>query len=48
MCKYQFDPGEGHWVAVKHIMKYMQRTRDMVLAYGGGNLCVDGFIDLYF
>ena len=33
VSKYQSDPGEEHWTVVKHIFKYLQRTRDYMLAY---------------
>ncbi|GJR19303.1 retrotransposon protein, putative, ty1-copia subclass [Tanacetum coccineum] len=38
-----------HWVAVKHILKYLRNTRDMFLVYGGKpdtELNVTGFCDL--
>ena len=28
-------PGENHWIAVKNILKYLRRTKDMFLVYGG-------------
>ena len=31
--RYQSDPGEEHWIAVKHILKYLRRTRDYMLVY---------------
>ena len=42
--RYQQDPGEGHWTAVKNILKYLRRTRDLFLIYGGleDELCVTG------
>ena len=33
--RYQFDPGDAHWVAVKNILKYLRRTKDSFLIYGG-------------
>ena len=33
--RYQSDPGESHWTAVKNILKYLRRTKDMFLVYGG-------------
>jgi hypothetical protein len=26
--RYQSNPGPTHWIAVKHILKYLRRTRD--------------------
>ena len=33
--RYQQNPGENHWIAVKNILKYLRRTKDMFLIYGG-------------
>src|SRR3954451_9818556 len=33
--RYQSDPGTEHWTAVKNILKYLKRTKDMVLSYRG-------------
>ncbi len=38
--RYQSDPGEQHWVAVKNILKYLRRTKDMFLVYGGEEVLV--------
>ena len=32
---YQSDPCESHWIAVKNILKYLRRTKDAFLLYGG-------------
>ncbi|PKI68093.1 hypothetical protein CRG98_011689 [Punica granatum] len=45
---YQSNPGLDHWTAVKNILKYLKRTKDMVLVYGGGELRLDGFTDSDF
>nr|GFA58811.1 hypothetical protein [Tanacetum cinerariifolium] len=31
------SPGEAHWTAVKNILKYLRRTKDMFLVYGGNS-----------
>ena len=46
--RYQADPGEGHWVAVKNILKYLRRTKDAFLIYGDGELEVTGYTDASF
>jgi hypothetical protein len=48
--RYQSDPGESHWTAVKSILKYLRRTKDMFLVYGGqeGSLVVNGYTDASF
>ena len=33
--RYQSNPGVGHWTTVKNILKYLKRTKDMFLVYGG-------------
>ena len=33
--RYQQNPGEAHWTAVKSILKYLRATRDTFLVYGG-------------
>ena len=49
MCsRYQADSGEGHWMAVKNILKYLRRTKDAFLIYGDGELEVTGYTDASF
>ena len=38
-----------HWIAVKNILKYLKRTKDMFLIYGGDKeLVVNGYVDASF
>src|SRR5215216_3081524 len=38
-----------HWTAVKNILKYLKRTKDMFLVYGGDKeLIVNGYVDASF
>ena len=47
--RYQSDPGESHWIAVKNILKYLRRTKDVFLIYGGEEeLIVNGYTDASF
>ncbi|KAK8713625.1 hypothetical protein V6N13_148837 [Hibiscus sabdariffa] len=47
--RYQANPGEGHWIAVKNIMKYLRRTKDVFLVYGGEEeLRIKGYTDASF
>ena len=48
--RYQSDPGEGHWVAVKNILKHLKKTKDLFLIYGDedGDLHVKGYTDASF
>jgi hypothetical protein len=36
--RYQSNPGMNHWIAVKNILKFLRRTNDMILVYGGSSL----------
>ena len=38
VSRYQSNLGEEHWIAVKHILKYLRRTRDYMLVYSSGSL----------
>src|SRR3954454_11984294 len=47
--RFQSDPGKEHWKAVKMILKYLRRTKDMFLVYGGDKeLVVKGYTDASF
>ena len=47
--RYQSNPGKEHWTAVKNILKYLKRTKDMFLVYGGDEeLVVKGYVDASF
>nr|GFB96419.1 retrotransposon protein, putative, Ty1-copia subclass [Tanacetum cinerariifolium] len=37
ISRFQQSPGEAHWTAVKNILKYLRRTKDMFLVYGGNS-----------
>ena len=43
VSRYQSNPGEEHWIAVKHILKYLRRTRDYMLVYSSGSLETIGY-----
>ncbi|GJU98068.1 hypothetical protein Tco_1327339 [Tanacetum coccineum] len=44
--RFQQNPGELHWTAVKNILKYLRNTKDMFLVYGG-NLKAELRVDCY-
>ncbi|KAJ9547938.1 hypothetical protein OSB04_020481 [Centaurea solstitialis] len=48
--RYQQNPGEPHWVAVKNILKYLRRTKEMFLVFGGSEdeISVIGYSDASF
>jgi hypothetical protein len=41
MTRYQSNPCMSHWSAVKNILKFLRRTKDMVLLYGGSGVELD-------
>ena len=47
--RYQSNPGVDHWTTVKNILKYLKRTKDMFIIYGGDKeLVVNGYVDASF
>ena len=43
VSRYQSNPGLDHWIAVKHILKYLRRTRNHMLVYSGRDLNCNGY-----
>ena len=35
LARFNSDPGEAHWKAVKHLVRYLKKTADCKLTYGG-------------
>ena len=48
VSRFQSKPGPDHWMAVKHIFKYLKRMRDNMLIYSGGDLIPVGYTDSDF
>ena len=48
VSRYQSNPGPEHWTAFKHILKYLRRTKDYMLMYGGDELILIGYTDSDF
>ncbi|KAL0448471.1 UNVERIFIED_CONTAM: Retrovirus-related Pol polyprotein from transposon TNT 1-94 [Sesamum latifolium] len=48
MSRYQACAGEAHWSAVKSILKYLRKTKDMFLIYSGGELILEGYSNASF
>ncbi|KAL0288548.1 UNVERIFIED_CONTAM: hypothetical protein Sangu_2653200 [Sesamum angustifolium] len=46
--RYQACAGEAHWTAVKTILNYLRRTKDIFLVYGGGELILKDFSNASF
>ena len=48
VSRYQSEPGEEHWIAVKHILKYLRRLRGYMLVYQDESLEPIGCTDSDF
>ena len=49
ISRYQTNPDEEHWTAVKNILKYLRRTKNLLLIFGGGSeLKVEEYTDSNF
>ena len=47
--RYQSNPGVDHLIAVKNILKYLKRTKDMFLVYGcDKELVINRYVDASF
>ena len=46
--RYQANPSEKHWMTVKNILKYLRRTKNMFLMYGGPELIAGAILTLVF
>ena len=46
--RYQSNLGPKHWQAVKHILKYLWRTRDYMFVYQSEDLIPIGYTDSNF
>ncbi|XP_057808554.1 secreted RxLR effector protein 161-like [Salvia miltiorrhiza] len=47
--RFQQNPGDVHWRTVKTILKYLRRTKEYFLVYGGqSELSVTGYTDASF
>jgi hypothetical protein len=47
--RYQKNLREDHWTAIKNILKYLKRTKDLILIYDGEeHLTVTGYCDANF
>ena len=46
--KNHSNPGLEHWTTVKNILKYLRRTKDYMVMYGGDKLIPVGYTDSDF
>ena len=45
VSRYQSNPGQGHWKAVKRVLRYLKGTTDLALCYQGSDLQLEGYTD---
>ncbi len=45
---FQSNLGLKYWIAVKNILKYLRRIKDLILMYGGGDLQLYTFTNSNF
>jgi hypothetical protein len=45
VSQFNDNPGWPHWEAVKHIYKYLNGTKNLVLVYGGEKRGLQGYVD---
>ena len=48
MSRYRYNAGREHRTIVKHIFKYLRRTRDYMLVYHDDELAPIGYTDYHF
>ena len=48
VSRFQTNPKEDHWKAVKNILKYLRRTKDVFLVYEGLEFKLEGFTNSSF
>lgn len=48
VSRFQSNPGIAHWIAVKRILRYIQKTNGYKLTYHTDSLHVQGYSDAYF
>ena len=48
VSRFQADLEKDNWKAMKNILKYLRRTRDIFLIYSGFDLKLEGYTDSNF
>ena len=48
VSRYQSNPGPKHWQAIKHILKYLQKTRNYMFVYRCEDQIPIGYTDSNF
>jgi hypothetical protein len=45
--RYMNNPSKEHWEAVKWILRYLRGTSTHALCFGGSDIVLQGYVDLY-
>jgi hypothetical protein len=45
--RYMNNPGKEHWEEVKWILRYLRGTSTHALCFGGSDIVLQGYVDLY-
>ena len=45
VSRYMANPGKKHWIAVKHILKYLKGTANKCLRFGNSDASIVGYTD---
>lgn len=45
VSRYMANPGKKHWIAVKHILKYLKGTANKCLRFGNNDASIVGYTD---
>jgi len=48
VSQFMTDLGKEHWNVVKRIIRYIKRTSNVELCFGGSELIVNGYVDSDF
>jgi hypothetical protein len=48
VSRYQSNPSPEYWTAVKHILKYLNKTKHYFLVFGSEDLNIQGYTDSDF
>jgi len=46
VSRYQSNPGQAHWKAIKRILGYLKGTADYTLSYQGKDLRLESYSDV--
>ena len=48
VSRYQSNPSPEHWIVVKHILKYLNKTKHYFLVFGSEDLNIQGYTNSDF